>query len=190
MGNMSAIETIIEEREVVAQTKAEAVVGRRHIALCHGGQYVFDGNRVTVHLQPDGYGRDAWWLETLDPVVWLAVGDDLRVHEHRRVSGRWAIRLIEEFESVVNALVPLEQAICDCAENGHAWSSTTQDDPNGAVTRYIWQWCLCCGAEQIWLPDTGEWLIWPADADLIAVMTAGALPRLHGPVVGGATCNR
>ena len=85
---MSAIETIIEEREVVAQTKAEAVVGRRHIALCHGGQYVFDGNRVTVHLQPDGYGRDAWWLETLDPVMWLAVGDDLRGRLNRSKSNR------------------------------------------------------------------------------------------------------
>ena len=32
----------------------------------------------------------------------------------------------------------------------------------------------------------GAWLRWPADADVIAVRTAGALPTtLHGPVVGG-----
>ena len=35
-----------------------------------------------------------------------------------------------------------------------------------------------------------ERLEWPGDAAEIAVRTAGALPTLHGPVVGGTSCNR
>ena len=45
-----------------------------------------------------------------------------------------------------------------------------------------------------WLRETivktGQSLEWPVDADEIALRTAGPLPRLHGPVVGGSSCSR
>jgi hypothetical protein len=38
-----------------------------------------------------------------------------------------------------------------------------------------------------WWP---EMIMWPDDADAIAARTGGALTTLHGPIVGGASCNR
>jgi hypothetical protein len=149
-----------------------------------GREYVFDGNRVTAHWRVGRNDVGRWRLETIKPDLSFVITADLRIRKYPK-----KVRLIRPFETVFDALKPLDQAICHCAEHGHLWSlvQTTATCANG---QYVWTWCLSCGAEQSSFPESGESLQWPEDAAKIAERTAGALPTLHGPVVGGTPCNR
>ena len=181
---MSAIiETVILEQEADGNVEGvKSVAGPRRVDLSHGAGYAFDGNQVVAHFERDENGQDNWCLETIDPDIWFLIGDDFNVYRHQRVDGQWTIRAIEEFESVFDALKPLDEAACDCAINGHAWSPTQGDSSDPAS--YVWQWCLACGSERVWFSETGDLLTWPDDHK-IAARTEGGLPTLHGPIVGG-----
>ena len=151
-----------------------------------GGYYVFDGNRVIARFRIGRNGVGRWRLETIDPGFSLVITPDLRSRKYQGIGSSCLVQIIRKFESVFDALKPLDEAVCNCAQHGHAWSPT-QSRLSYADAPYSWQWCLVCGAEQLWFPENAECLIWPEDAAEIAVRTAGFLPRLHGPVVGRAS---
>src|SRR4030095_9223004 len=109
---------------------------------------------------------------TIDPNSSLMVTEDLRVRKYPTSN---PVRLIRKFQTVLDALTPLDAAMFYCEEHGHEWLNLAC-----VHTNYGWNCCLTCGAEQVWFPDTGECLIWPNDAKTITERTAGALPTLHG----------
>ena len=159
--------------------------------LVEGRGYVFDGNSVVAHWRVGRNGVGRWRLETITPNLSLVITPDLRVREYRRTGRTCRVRMVRSFETVFDAIrqKPLQEAVSNCAQHGHLWSldlktSGKANDP------YVWTWCLTCGAEQVWFLETGQSLEWPADADEIALRTAGALPTLHGPIVGGSSCSR
>jgi hypothetical protein len=146
-----------------------------------GRKYVFDGNRVVAHWRVGSNGIGRWRLYTINSDLSLVITPDLRIRKYRR-SG---VHIIRSFKTVFDALKPLDQAISDCAINGHAWSPV-QDCSDCPIAPRTWHWCLCCGAEQVLFLQTGEWLEWPDDDEEIGMSTDWLLPTLHGPIVGGA----
>ena len=153
--------------------------------FAENGSYVFDGNRVTAHFRVARNGVGRWRLHTIDANLSLVVTPDLRIRKYRRTERTCVVRIIRLVEKVFDALKPLDEAMRDCAKYGHAWSPI-EHDSNGVGTPYTWQWCVLCGAKQVWFPETCEWLECPEGAVATAEQTSGALPTLHGPVVGGA----
>jgi len=149
--------------------------------FAENGRYVFDGNRVVARFRVGRNGVGRWRLETLDPGLSFVITPDLRIRKYRRTERTCVVRIVRQFETVLDTLKPLDTAIALCGEHGHRWSLAHSESACGEMP-YRWEWCLTCGAEQVWVAETGEWLQWPDDADEIAVRTAGALPRLHGPV--------
>jgi len=143
-----------------------------------GGHYVFDGNRVIARFRIGRNGVGRWRLETIDPTLSLVVTPDLRVRKYRRTK---PVRIIRAFDAVFDALKPLDEALCICAQHGHAWSPLQFDA--GQNVPYVWRWCVLCGVEEVQHPDSRGWLTWPDDDAEIAIRTAGALPTLHGPVL-------
>src|SRR5439155_22413137 len=111
-------------KDVAPSSLPDVVSTSRENLFIRGVRYVFDGNRVTARLEVGNEGRRKWRLDTIDPNLSVAVGRDLRVGIYRRTNVKYAVRLIGEFESVFDALKPLDEAICDCARHGHAWSPT------------------------------------------------------------------
>jgi len=152
-----------------------------------GGEYVFDGNRVTARWRVAKNGVGRWRLYTINPDLSLVITPDLRIRKYRRNDLTCVVRIIRSFETVFDALKPLDETVCCCAEHGHLWS-LFQSTGTCAKGQYVWTWCLTCGAEQISFRESGECLQWPEDMD--AITAAGALPTLHGPIVGGTSCNR
>src|SRR5262249_1464975 len=84
-----------------------------------GGNYVFDGNRVIARFRIGRNGVGRWRLETIDPSLSLVVTPDLRVRKYRRTK---PVRIIRAFDAVFDALKPLDEALCICAQRVHAWS--------------------------------------------------------------------
>ncbi len=143
-----------------------------------GGNYVFDGNRVIARFRIGGNGVGRWRLETIDPSLSLVVTPDLRVRKYPRTK---RVRIVRAFDAVFDALKPLDEALCICAQHGHAWSPLQFGA--GQNVAYVWRWCVLCGMEEAQLADSRGWLTWPDDDAEIAIRTAGALPTLHGPVL-------
>jgi hypothetical protein len=142
------------------------------------GRYVFDGNRVIAHFRVGRNGVGWWRLETIDPGFSLVIARDLRVRKYPRLK---RVRIIKAFDVVFDALKPLDEAVCICAQYGHAWSPLQFGA--GQNVAYVWRWCVLCGKEEVQLPHSRGWLTWPDEAAEIAIRTAGALPTLHGPVL-------
>jgi hypothetical protein len=145
-----------------------------------GGKYVFDGNRVVAHWRVGSNGVGRWLLYTINTDLSLVITPNLRIRKYRRN----VVPIIRSFETVLDALKPLDEAKSYCAQHCHRWSPAQGDSSDPAP--YIWRWCLTCGVEQVWFYETGELLQWPDDAATITTQTAGALPTLHGSIVGGA----
>jgi hypothetical protein len=135
-----------------------------------GAAYVFDGNRVVARFRVGSNGVGWWRLQTIDPDVSLSVGRDLRLRVYARIGQTTNVRLVRLFETVFDALKPLDEAIRDCEKHGHVWSTgpmSTADEEGGFV------WCVLCGDERTQsCGQNGP----PSDAN-------GNLPsRLHGPL--------
>ena len=108
-----------------------------------GAQYVFDGNRVTAQGR-NGIGR--WRLNTVNHDPSLMITPDLRIRKYRRNKRTCLVRVIRSFETVVDALKPLEEALRICSQHGHVWVA---DIVTGKLRDERNEWCLICGAEQL-----------------------------------------
>src|SRR5262249_8802667 len=149
-----------------------------------GGEYVFDGNRVTAHWRIAGNGVGRWRLYTMDPDLSFVITPDLRIRRYRRNDRTCRVRIVRSLESAFDVLRPLDEAALICAQNGHAWGPI--QDPSWAIGPYTWQWCLICGSELVSFCEDGSVLTFPEDANELAARTGGALPTLHGPILRGA----
>jgi hypothetical protein len=135
-----------------------------------GAAYVFDGNRVVGRFRVGSNGVGWWRLQTTDPNVSLSVGRDLRLRMYERTGRSTNVKLVRLFETVFDALKPLDEALRDCEKHGHAWSASprsTADEEGGFV------WCVLCGDERIDVDDQNGA---PSDAN------GRTRPTLHGPL--------
>lgn len=147
-----------------------------------GEQYVFDGNRMTAHLRVGRNGVARWRLQSIKPDLSFVITPDLRI----RLYMQSLVHLIRSFESVLDAVKPLDEAQLDCAQHGHAWSPF-RFDSNGQQFSYEWRWCVLCGVEQVQFFDTADALMWPQDNAEIVRKTQGKLPAVHGVLASGGS---
>src|SRR5262245_50385103 len=142
-----------------------------------GGGYVFDGNRVVARFRVGSNGVGWWRLQTIDPNVSLAVGRDLRLRVYARTGQTTNVKLVRLFETVFDALKPLDEAIRDCEKHGHVWSPDQGSTVEGHVW-FVWRWCVMCGEESI---------VSLNDPDITSgtAATYGRVPKLHGPLFWG-----
>jgi hypothetical protein len=142
-----------------------------------GAAYVFDGNRVVARFRVGSNGVGWWRLQTIDPNVSLSVGRDLRLRVYARIGQTTNVRLVRLFETVFDALKPLDEAIRDCEKHGHGWSPDQASTVEGHV-RFVWRWCVLCGEESI---------VSLNDPDITSptAATGGTVPKLHGPLFWG-----
>src|SRR5262245_392647 len=83
-----------------------------------GAAYVFDGNRVIARFRVGSSGVGWWRLQTMDPNVSLSVGRDLRLRVYARIGQTTNVKLVRLFETVFDALKPLDEALQDCGKHG------------------------------------------------------------------------
>jgi hypothetical protein len=145
--------------------------------LQHGAAYVFDGNRVFARYRVGTNGVGWWRLHTVDLNVSLSIGRDLRVRMYTRTEKSTKVKLIRLFETVFDALKPLDEAVRDCEKHGHVWSPDQASTVEGHVW-FVWRWCVLCGEESI---------VSLNDPDITSptAATGGTVPKLHGPLFWG-----
>ena len=180
---------ILQHRNAARSKVVPAAADPRQFLLFDGAPYVFDGNCVVAHSDGGENGQGTWWLETvMPPYIWVFIGPAFKLKRFWRVGLNWASRTIGVFTSVFDTLKPLNEAESNCSQHGHRWGPAQGDSSDSAP--YVWQWCLGCSAERVWFYETGDLLMWPEDDNEIVARTEGGLSTLHGPIVGGTSCNQ
>jgi hypothetical protein len=147
--------TVIEEQVLISNGRDPiSLTGPYEHLFIEGAQYVFDGNRVTAHFRIARNGIGRWRLHTIDPNLSLVVTPDLRIRKYRRTDRTCVVKMVRVFESVLDTVKPLDDALGICNRQAHRWIPT---QVRLCKFPYIWSGCLVCGAEQVWflIPASG-----------------------------------